>query len=619
MSISEHLFPSALSRTPSGLKKVLFVGSCVAEDAYHHLRHAHSDVSFQFELVNNALELSSKTANEAAEFDFQFVALSLRDVVTDQVVIEFPRATQADAESMWERAMTNLEAFLRAALRHTTEHGLLSFVATFSVPQVTVAAALDLYGSRQDFSALVRALNQRLSDIVRGVPNAFVADIDAIGNALGKAYFQDDSVSFSAHGAYWTARHIEFDTNPAYGAVKRLVDVPNLTEVYEFRDDQFLDALWRSLEHLFRTVRQIDSVKLVVFDLDDTLWRGQIAEHYGDGDDWPQTHGWPVGIWDAIYQLRGRGILTAICSKNDEDLVQARWGRASHWLRLDDFTFRKINWLPKAENIAAIMEQASLTAKSVVFVDDNPVECEAVRTAFPEIRILGANPYVTRRELLWSAETQIAHLSRESANRDQMMRAQQKREQVRATLSRTEFLAELGCKISVYEISDPSHPQFGRSLELINKTNQFNTTGERLSHQSAVSFMSDGGKFYCFEVEDKFTQYGLVGTIRIADACFKQFAMSCRVLGLDIETSMVSYVMALEISAGATARFEAQVRPTDANMVSRDVFARTGFKPFADGLYLTTKPPSPPAPHLMFNPAFPNSTRAPGWRFWQSR
>ena len=459
------------------------------------------------------------------------------------------------------------------------------------------------------FETKVRRLNTRLAEIARDHRNVYVADVDAIGNSLGKSHFQDDAVSFYAHGAFWTPRHLEHDTNPAYGAPPRLDSLPALETVYAFRVEEFFIAVWRCLEGLYRTVYQIDSVKLVIFDLDNTLWRGQLAEHYGDGSVWPQSDGWPVGIWEVVYQLRARGILTAICSKNDEALVRQRWRRASHWVDLEDFTFCAINWLPKAENVAMLMRQASLTARSVVFVDDNPVEREAVQSAFPAIRVIGANPYLTRRILLWSPETQVPSLSEESANRDTMVRAQQEREQERASLSREAFLSGLECTVSVGEVQATDHPQFARTLELLNKTNQFNTTGERLSFQEAAAFFADSGRFYVFEVEDKFTRYGLVGVIRYQNGCFLQFAMSCRVLGLEIETSVVNYIIAIEMTAGTCRAFEARVASTEANMVSRDVYEKAGFENEGEGIFRLQGARTPGlAAHLTFKPPLPTGT-----------
>lgn len=617
MNVGDYLFPTDLRVTPTGLRQVLVVGACLAENMLAFVQPHCPEVSFDYQAFNNFLKFTSRSAEDIARYDFQFVSLSLREVVTDDAVTIFPLGGLEQVDRIAQSAFERLELALRAILLHNVEHGLLTFVANFIVPQVPVANALSRFNTEFDFTVLVRRLNIRLAELVRDYRNVYIADVDAIGNALGKSSFQDDAVSFSAHGAFWSARHIEHDTNPAYGAPPstRLDPLPPLDTIYTFRVEEYFHAVWRNMESLYRIVNQIDAVKLVIFDLDDTLWRGQIAEHYGDGVAWPQPHGWPVGLWDAVYQLRGRGILTAICSKNDEGLVRERWGRATQWISLDDFTLKAINWQPKAENVATLMRQASLTPKSVVFVDDNPVEREAVRSAFPAVRSIGANPYQTRRILLWSAETQVAHLSAESANRDAMMRAQQEREQARVALSREAFLEGLGCTVTMSEVHSADDPQFARSLELLNKTNQFNTTGDRLSHQDAVAFLADRGRFKVFTVEDKFTQYGLVGVIRYRNNCFEQFAMSCRVLGLEIESSVINYILACEESVGARGPFTARVRHTEANMVSRKVYERAGFVHDSDGHYTLDRPRIPPlAQHLTFTPPLPQQPPARRWR-----
>jgi len=124
---------------------------------------------------------------------------------------------------------------------------------------------------------------------------------------------------------------------------------------------------------MLRTLRQIDQVKLVIVDLDDTLWRGVIAE---EGIDRPMvTEGWPAGLVEALVTLKKRGVLLAIASKNDEDRIRSFWphlygGR----LELADFASVKINWQSKAENIAQILKETNLLPRNVVFLDDNPVE-----------------------------------------------------------------------------------------------------------------------------------------------------------------------------------------------------------------------------------------------------
>src|SRR5437762_11667216 len=120
--------------------------------------------------------------------------------------------------------------------------------------------------------------------------------------------------------------------------------------------------------------------------------------------------------------LKQRGVLLGIVSKNDEDRARAIWQRIyGNLIRLEDFAVRKIKWQPKADNIEAILEEANLLPKSVVFVDDNPVERAAVKAAFPDIAGLGRNPYLWRRILLWAPETQVAAITTASAARTELV------------------------------------------------------------------------------------------------------------------------------------------------------------------------------------------------------
>ena len=610
--VADYLFPTDLTVTPTPISKVLVIGACVAEAMLEPLRLLRPEITFDYVIFNNLAVLDRIEPEEAARYDFQYVNLPLRDVLTDQV-IDFGRfLAPGSAEALAEAALERLDAFLASSLRHTVEHGLLTFVGNFLVPQGPVFGALQQRESPRDLAALVRRLNARLADLARGYRNVFVADLDAIGASLGKSTFQDDAIAFYSHAAFWTARFTEHDTSPAFHAPAegRIEPVPHLGEIYAFEHAQFFRAVWRQIEGLYRIVHQIDPVKLVVFDLDDTLWRGQIAEHYGDPGNWPALDGWPVGIWETVQHLRARGILTAVASKNDEGLVRARWHRAvrAPWVSLDDFAFVEIGWRPKAESVAAILRGANLTAGSVVFVDDNPVEREAVRAAFPEIRTLGSNPYVTRRILLWSSETQVAFLSAESVRRETMIRQQGHRERARAGMSREDFLRDLEARVTISVVMAETDPRFARCLELINKT------GERLGFAGMVAWFADGGRLYAFEVEDRYTNYGLVGAIRIQDGCFQQFAMSCRVLGLDIEDSAIRYVMRQERMTSGTFGFTAQVRETQANRVCRDVYARCGFGPSSDGdgtFVFEGGPVAMPAPHLSFIPPIPDPLPEP--------
>jgi FkbH-like protein len=596
MDAAEFLFPRDLAATQTKISRVLLVGSCMAEAYLKYFRKIVPDVAFDWVLFNNLAELPDIDAGTLQSYDFQYVQLPLRNIVSDEIVNFSGFLAEGAADAIFSRARQILQLMLDTALKHNKKHNVLTFVANFFVPQVPVVAALDQIGSDTDFSAIVRRLNEELAQLVRGYKNVYLADIDAVGNSIGKRYFLEDVVGFYSHSAYWGPVNDEFDTATHFNApsTPRIEPLPSMDEVYGCHADQLFRALWRQLECFVRTINQTDMVKLVIFDLDDTMWRGQIAEHYGDGGGWPVLHGWPVGIWETVQHLRARGIIVAICSKNEESLVRERWSRAvPMWIKLDDFPLREINWRPKAENVARIIKSASVTAKSAVFVDDNPVERGAVKAALPEIRVIGSNPHVTRRILLWSPETQLAFRSQESAIREQSIRQLQLRESDRSAMSHEAFLQSLECGVRLKRILTAEDADFARSLELLNKTNQFNTTGIRWTARQIEAFFAMGGEIFSFKVADKYTDYGLVGVVLYREGIFVQVAMSCRVLGLDVETSVVQVLMAHLRQAEGRAEFMARVFPTETNMVCRDLFIRCGFAPRDDNQSVQFRPSGP--------------------------
>ncbi len=177
--------------------------------------------------------------------------------------------------------------------------------------------------------------------------NAYIADAEELASSFGKNRFLDDWWHVYAHGAITFHNYSEGTEAPFW----LNTPIPRVDSTHDVNEHQFYALVWRQLEAIFRCVRQIDQVKLVILDLDNTIWRGQIAEHYGDGMEWPLSDGWPEGLIEAIHHLRARGILVALCSRNDEGLVTKRWDRAfpRGLLTLDDFVARKINFRSKAD------------------------------------------------------------------------------------------------------------------------------------------------------------------------------------------------------------------------------------------------------------------------------
>jgi HAD superfamily phosphatase (TIGR01681 family) len=282
-----------------------------------------------------------------------------------------------------------------------------------------------------------RKLNDSLSIAVSRYNNAFVLDIDEIVGSFGRRYFQPDVLVQTTHSG-WLPDCDVYDQN-------RLHPIHRIDEHYPLQGEPIMDAMVDEMLAMRRTIEQIDTVKLVVLDLDDTLWRGVLVEEeefYSY-----TTEGWPLGLAEALLFLKKRGVLLALVSKNDEAKIVSLWDKV--WggkLLLEDFAVRKINWESKADNIDEVMREVNVLPPSVVFIDDNPVERAAVQAAFPDIRVLGSEPYVVRRILLWSPETQVAVITEESSRRTEMVHSQVERESARKRFSKEEFLASLNVK-----------------------------------------------------------------------------------------------------------------------------------------------------------------------------
>lgn len=599
MNTADYLFPRDLEVTPGRLRRLLLIGSCLSESYAQEFKKLSPETEIEHILFGNAMALPEKSPEDLAGLDLQYIQIPLRHVLTDGAI-------RAGSNDWLAIGRANLDFFLHHALAYAKVRPLLSVVANFVVPQGRLAPSLADLDSELDFAHVVRELNAHLARAVRQHPNTYVADVDAIANSLGKKYFLDDTINFFSHGV--VAGHDDFLASEAEfsgSAPNRLVGHEAEVRPWESRTAEFYEAALRQAVAIHRTVTQVDSVKLVVFDLDNTLWRGLIGEHYEPGQAWPQMHSWPLGVWDAVNQLRRRGILVSLCSKNDEATVRQKWKQAVPlpFIEFDDFLVPKINWRPKAENIATMLAELSLTPKNVVFVDDNPVERESVKAAFPEIRTLGADPFAVKRILTWAPETQVARLSAESQGREASLMGKIQRDAAQATLSREEFLARLQTEVTLFEVRDTQAPEFFRVQELVNKTNQFNTTATRRQAEDYAHHWSQGGRVFAFSVKDRFSDYGLVGVLFTLGSYVTQFVMSCRTLGMEIELAVLDEVAEQLATALPGAPVLGIVIKSAKNTPSQGVFLAAGFSATAHPqFFVRAAPPAARhAPHVQVN------------------
>lgn len=562
------LFPKSLSVSPPSIKNALVIGSCLSEDLVRLLNGVSLlGCHYHHVLANNASSLPDAPPCPGAEIDIQIIQIPIRHVLSD-VFIDAKKLRSLDAAEYLRKCKGFISAFLESALQYYHEYGILTCVMSFALPTGSSAISLQEMGEFPDILYITTILNEYLTSIVRDMQNVFVIDSDRIASVIGRRYVSDDLICFGTHGGLLQEVRSAFEPHSQ-----------NDLDGYSLlrnKPAEYARAVEAACEYCFRISNQIDSVKLVIFDLDNTLWRGLIAQDYDpQAEQMPANDGWPMGVWDAIQQLRARGILVAICSKNDEQVVRGRWDMVVNppFISLDDFVDVRINWKPKPDNIAEIIKKCSLTEKSVVFVDDNPLERAEVMARFPKIRCIGANPLLTRLILLRSSETQVLQVTGESGNRERAIKDRKVLSSESSLDDRASFLLDLGLKVYVRRLCYDME-EINRCFELLNKTNQFNSTGVRWKWPEFQGFV-ETSKVYFFSAMDRYVDHGIVGLLLISGCHIKQVVMSCRVIGLGIEFSVINAVM--ESNGGAHQKWTAEFCPTESNGPVREFFPESGF------------------------------------------
>ena len=581
MDIDDFLFPRALTVTEFEPKNILILGSCLSEAYAIRFRKLNENTNIDHIFYNNASDLPLLSTEKIQSYDLIYVQIPLRTVITDAVARRHEIRFQSEWLELRGHAENVLINMLNNLFSVTRGSNVPILVSNFIVPQSFGAPSLKEIGTDFDLNYMVAKINGVLAQRVATEPNSYVADVDALACSFGKSTFLDDSIVFSSHNSViypdWSGHEaLPYWSAPLPGRIDAL---PDLNSVYEIKEGAFFKCVYRQIFHMYRIIRQIDQVKLVIFDLDNTLWRGQLIEHYAPGSKWPYSDGWPLGIWEAVNILRQRGIIVSLCSKNDEVAVKSNWSNAVNipFLGYEDFVYPQIGWGPKPAAIAKILDFLSITDKSVVFVDDNPVERDAVKSAFPKMRVIGSNPFETRRILLWASETQLAERSDEAKAREQTYRGLVVREEDRRILGQDDFLKSLGVVVTIFALNQQEERRVNRSVELLNKTNQFNTRRKKWTVGEFLQFLAAGGRGLCFEVKDKYNNYGLTGVIVFDDRNLFQWAMSCRVLGMGVEAAVLLALVKEYFSYEDMRPVTAELEITEYNTPCRDLYTKCGF------------------------------------------
>lgn len=445
-----------------------------------------------------------------------------------------------DPERLFAETREHMHAYLDSVAEPRTGRPLfvLGFLEPWTNPTGNFFPARRL-GNLKYF---VRCLNDELVGWCERHANAHFVDGDELAAAIGKRAVDEGMVGFYAHRG-----PIDRDNDDANDREAPTVSV---ARSFEHRSREYSIAILRDIVTRLITLRGEGRVKAVIVDLDNTLWRGLASD--GEIGSW---NGRPHGLVEALKVCKRRGIFIAIASKNDESYIREHWHELlDDWsgvplnvpLSLDDFDVVKIDFRPKPETIAEIVDELGILPESVVFVDDNPLEREAVQAAFPRMRVLGAELNYVRRELLHSPFMQAETLTAEDELRASTVGRQAELRRHAASGSADAFLHALQLRCEFSEIGDPDTPAGRRAVQLINKTNQWSLNGRRLSAEELSSSLADGSRLFTGEARDASSQYGIVAAALVAaDATVSHLVVSCRVIGMGIDDAFVSALTAV--------------------------------------------------------------------------
>jgi len=483
--------------------------------------------------------------SDLATFDPNTILLALdaRHVLGETNVA----CSAADADAIVDDAVTRCRELWRLA-RSRFKARIIQQTLMPVFPQLLGHSEHRLHGSR---AWLVERVNQRLRD-----------EADAVGIDLLSI---DRLVARNGLDAWY---------DPVMWNTSKQEVRPAISHLYG--------------EHVARIIaaQQGRSFKCLVLDLDNTLWGGVI----GDAGLGGIVLGQGSGMGEAFLSLQHyardlsrRGVILAVCSKNDE--VNALLPFEEHpemLLKRADIACFTANWSDKPGNIREIAAALNIGIDSLVFVDDNPFERELVRRELPMVAVpeLPEDPAYYAQCLSDAGYFESVHVTAEDLERSRQYQANAQRDALRATATdMVGYLSELRMEMDARPFDRVG---LQRIVQLINKTNQFNLTTRRYAEEDVLPLLDDPDRVTLqIRLTDRFGDNGIIAILigRLNDAReleIDTWLMSCRVLGRHVEEATLNVLAAEAARINATALI-GEYRPTAKNGMVRDHYKKLGF------------------------------------------
>lgn len=412
----------------------------------------------------------------------------------------------------------------------------------------------------------------------------------ALGHALSARRGGDVALVQQANASLHAALppgafFVDLKTISAWHGKARFYDERNYHWLKQPFSPEGLSVLGR---HIATGLRALTSGrrKVLVLDLDNTLWGGVVGELGPTGI---TVGGTTEGEAFAAFQkhvkrLKESGIVLAACSKNNDADAREPFEKNDQMiLRFDDFAAFHASWDAKPERLREIARELNLGLDSFVFFDDNPVEREHVRAELPEVLVIEVpeEPAFYVRALVESLAFEAVDLTAADAERTSQYQAEASRRRLlTATASPHDYLASLAMKAEICAIDESN---LDRVIDLITKTNQFNLTTRRHS-RAAVEQMTGMARSLCFAVRlaDKFGDYGLISVVLAVPTDEKTlridtWLMSCRAMGRTVEHFVLNHLAQSARGMGFD-KLLAEYRPTAKSTPVKTLLPDFGFR-----------------------------------------
>lgn len=536
--------------------RMAVLGDCATQHLAMALRGCAADASLNLEVYDADYDQIDEqlinTDSEVYAFRPQFILIQM--------------CVEKLYEAFCASPLSSRAGFAREVIGHIERNWALvaqncdARVLQFDFAQLE-DAVFGSYGAKVEasFAYQLRLLNVLLAEAAARNKNVFVLDLSGVQSRMGRDTFYDPKF-------YYASR------------------LPLSFQALPYAASLAVDMV-RALRGQVR--------KCVVLDLDNTLWGGVIGDDGMAGIEIGELgagHAFTdLQLW--LRELKNRGILLAVCSKNNEDTAKEPFLKHPEMvLRLEDISLFVANWDDKVSNLHFIQQTLNIGMDSLVFIDDNPFERNMVRTMIPEITVpeLPNDPglYLSYLQSLNLFET--ASYSEEDRDRTRQYQAEVGRSTLKKQFaSIDDYLIDLNMTAGVHPFDEFHYP---RIAQLTQRSNQFNLRTVRYTEEDVRRLAGDERYVTMyFTLRDRFGDHGLISVV-VLEKCpdgtlfVDTWLMSCRVLKRGMEEFIVNRMIRAARELGYQTIVGEYLR-TPKNAMVADIYEKLGFRRVSDSRF----------------------------------